>query len=348
MGTNLSTKLAQTLPCANRAVQPCSPRPSPGQQSRSIPCEAASGDSAEHYHVTSLNPFGKGPSQENVKIAILSIFRLLGTVPALGLQAPRGIKFELCQGRHNEDPRSVSSRPRLSVAMIVRDEQDVLAQSIESVRGLADEIVVLDTGSTDRTPQLAGRTRRDCPRQSLGKRLRRRAELLSAARVAATGSSGLTQVNEIAADDAARLRVFLDCDAKATTAYTIMVEVPPRDEGASAEQVAQFASCRPTRASDSSAGSARHVDDSLRAAGLAQFDAPCRIHRHPRQHDPERFLAKARRDLDLATAEAEASGKWPPRLLLAAGQAHGVLGQQDQARELLRQAIEILARPIPP
>ena len=47
------------------------------------------------------------------------------------------------------------SRPRLSVAMIVRDEQEVLAESIESVGKIADEIVVLDTGSADRTPELA-------------------------------------------------------------------------------------------------------------------------------------------------------------------------------------------------
>lgn len=47
------------------------------------------------------------------------------------------------------------SRPRLSVAMIVRDEQEVLAESIASVGTIADEIVVLDTGSTDRTPELA-------------------------------------------------------------------------------------------------------------------------------------------------------------------------------------------------
>ena len=48
-------------------------------------------------------------------------------------------------------------RPRLSVAMIVRDEQEVLADSIESVREIADEIVVLDTGSTDQTAKLAKR-----------------------------------------------------------------------------------------------------------------------------------------------------------------------------------------------
>lgn len=43
----------------------------------------------------------------------------------------------------------------LSVCMIVRDEAARLAAAIESVRGIADEIVVVDTGSTDETPRLA-------------------------------------------------------------------------------------------------------------------------------------------------------------------------------------------------
>ena len=48
-----------------------------------------------------------------------------------------------------------AERPRLSVAMIVRDEEAVLAESIESIRAIADEIVVLDTGSSDQTATLA-------------------------------------------------------------------------------------------------------------------------------------------------------------------------------------------------
>ena len=35
--------------------------------------------------------------------------------------------------------------------MIVRDEENNLPHCLESVRGLFDEIVVVDTGSTDRT-----------------------------------------------------------------------------------------------------------------------------------------------------------------------------------------------------
>jgi glycosyltransferase involved in cell wall biosynthesis/thioredoxin-like negative regulator of GroEL len=45
--------------------------------------------------------------------------------------------------------------PRLSVCLIVRNEERHLDRCLESVRGLADEIVVVDTGSTDRTIDIA-------------------------------------------------------------------------------------------------------------------------------------------------------------------------------------------------
>src|SRR5436190_5783574 len=45
--------------------------------------------------------------------------------------------------------------PRLSVAMIVRSCQEELAATLRSVRDLADELVILDTGSTDGTREVA-------------------------------------------------------------------------------------------------------------------------------------------------------------------------------------------------
>ena len=47
------------------------------------------------------------------------------------------------------------SSPRLSVCLIVKNEEKLLAQSLQSVRGLATQIVVVDTGSTDRTVEIA-------------------------------------------------------------------------------------------------------------------------------------------------------------------------------------------------
>lgn len=44
---------------------------------------------------------------------------------------------------------------RLSVCMIVRDEAGHIAECLEGLKGLADEVIVVDTGSSDDTPQLA-------------------------------------------------------------------------------------------------------------------------------------------------------------------------------------------------
>lgn len=44
---------------------------------------------------------------------------------------------------------------RLSLCMIVKDEAANLPRCLDSVKGWVDEIIVLDTGSTDATPQIA-------------------------------------------------------------------------------------------------------------------------------------------------------------------------------------------------
>lgn len=43
----------------------------------------------------------------------------------------------------------------ISLCMIVRDEEQTLARCLDSVSGLVDEIIVVDTGSTDRTREIA-------------------------------------------------------------------------------------------------------------------------------------------------------------------------------------------------
>jgi len=43
----------------------------------------------------------------------------------------------------------------LSVCMIVRDEEENLPRCLESIKGVADEIIVVDTGSKDRTKEIA-------------------------------------------------------------------------------------------------------------------------------------------------------------------------------------------------
>lgn len=43
----------------------------------------------------------------------------------------------------------------ISVCMIVKNEEDVLDRALSSIKGIADEIIIVDTGSTDYTKQIA-------------------------------------------------------------------------------------------------------------------------------------------------------------------------------------------------
>ena len=45
----------------------------------------------------------------------------------------------------------------VSLCMIVKNEEDVLARCLDSVRDVADEIVIVDTGSADCTREIARR-----------------------------------------------------------------------------------------------------------------------------------------------------------------------------------------------
>jgi hypothetical protein len=234
-------------------------------------------------------------------------------------------------------------RPRLSVAMIVRDEQDVLADSVESVRPIADEIVVLDTGSKDQTVAIARR---------LGAAVQRTfwANDFSAARnhclrfVTGDWVLWLDAGERLALDSTAELRQFLDEKAERDKVYHLWIEAPPREPNGSAEQVVQ-PRLMPAGAQLRFQGRVREtLEPALRDAGMATGRAPGCILLHDRQHDVERSLLKARRDLSLAAMEAQERGQSPPRLLLAAGEAHSVLGDLDKAREAFHEAIRTAER----
>ena len=45
----------------------------------------------------------------------------------------------------------------VSLCMIVKNEEDVLERCLESATELVDEIIIVDTGSTDRTKEIASR-----------------------------------------------------------------------------------------------------------------------------------------------------------------------------------------------
>ncbi len=55
----------------------------------------------------------------------------------------------------NNQTVSNKARPTLSACMIVKNEEKFLSQCMESIKDAVDEIIVVDTGSTDRTVEIA-------------------------------------------------------------------------------------------------------------------------------------------------------------------------------------------------
>lgn len=55
--------------------------------------------------------------------------------------------------KHPQSP--VCQRPTLSLCMIVKNEAETLERCLESAKGHVDEVVIVDTGSTDGTQQIA-------------------------------------------------------------------------------------------------------------------------------------------------------------------------------------------------
>jgi Flp pilus assembly protein TadD len=222
--------------------------------------------------------------------------------------------------------------------MIVRDEQDVLAESLRSVQPIADEIVVLDTGSTDRTPAVA---------QEFGAKVIRAdwTDDFSSARnqllehLAGDWILWLDAGEQLDDTSAAPLREWIDQEADPRKIYMLMVEAPPAEPGASSERAVRprLIPRHPGLRFD---GRVREtVLPAARAAGLDIDTAPGTILRHARQHDPQRKAQRARRDLELIALEKAGSASRPPRLLIARGEALANLGEQDQAREAFGEAV---------
>ncbi len=240
------------------------------------------------------------------------------------------------------DTQRLPSGPRLSVAMIVGDDQQVVASSLRSVWPVADEMVVFDAGSTDRTAKIA---------QAMG------AKILTGLwqdDFGAARNRVLKQVTGdwvlwldagdcLADDSAALLRSFLDQCASANCVYRVMVEAPPAEPAASPEQSAQIRLV-PNRRDLRFEGRVREtLKPAIEAAGLEVLLAPIRILCDPRRHDQEHKARRARRNLDLVALD-NADDACQVRLLLALGESAGDLENRPLARQAFAEAVRIAPR----
>ena len=227
---------------------------------------------------------------------------------------------------------------RLSVAMIVRNEAELVAASLASIRAIADEIVVVDTGSVDRTREVA---------------------VQGASRVldfawcddfAAARNFCLDEITgdwvlwldagETICDEGAhRLRALVDGQCDAERAYLVMVQAPGPRPDMAAEQIGRLR-LHPRRSGIEFTGRVREeIATAIEALGMSIELAPFSLTRARRDHDPEVKRAKAERNVHLAALEIQEHGVLP-QPLLAMADACVALGHVAEGIEFYSRALE--------
>jgi tetratricopeptide (TPR) repeat protein len=221
--------------------------------------------------------------------------------------------------------------------MIVRDAADVLADSLDSVRAISDEIVVMDTGSSDETLAVARRgadivdqiewqdsyadARNECLRH-------------------VTGNWVLwLEAGETLDDTAAQqLRNFVDEAAELNKAYLLLVQRPSASAGNSADQIGQQRLV-PNRPELRFQGRVREqVLNAVKNAGMGVDALECVVQCAAVSGEEQR--ARARRQLNLANLALTESGEQAAPLL-ARAEALAQLGRPHEAGEVYRRAIEL-------
>ncbi|MBN1909068.1 MAG: glycosyltransferase [Pirellulales bacterium] len=230
-------------------------------------------------------------------------------------------------------------RVRLSVAMIVRNEQKVLGESLRSVRSIADEVVILDTGSSDGTVALAEQTGARCIRANWNDDFAAARNLLYR-QLTGEWVLWLDAGETLEAASASELRTWLDRQAKGENVYMMLVRSPSPVPGASAEQIAQprLMPCNPGLRFE---GRIREtIEPSVLELGMKFAAAPGIIRRHARHQRSEVKARRAECDLRIAQLEIDAGAAPRPRVLIARGEALADLGQNTAARQAFLAAIE--------
>jgi tetratricopeptide (TPR) repeat protein len=239
-------------------------------------------------------------------------------------------------------PAAPNRRLSISIAIIARDCADLLAASLASVGRIADEIIVVDTGSRDRT--------RDVALQGASRVLEFTwCDDFSAARnFCLSQTTGdwilwLDAGETISAEGAAQLRALVDAQSDTACAYLVMVRAPEVRAGMAAEQIRRLR-LHPRRPGIEFTGRVREeIQTAIEALDMSVELAPFHLTRSPRDHNAEAKRAKAERNVHLAALEIQEHGVLPSPIL-AMAEACITLGHLAEGIDFFTRALEISPR----
>ncbi len=231
---------------------------------------------------------------------------------------------------------------RLSVAMIVRDAEQSLLSTLESVQDLADEIIIVDTGSADRTREIARR------RSTRLVELTWTNSFADARNAAIDETTGdwilwLDAGETVNAESARELRQFVDQLQHSNTAYLVMLQKAPAHKTGYVEQAARLRLI-PQRDDLRYYG---HVREQMRydqSLGELKVEiAPGIIERGSPDQDTRVRRARAERNLQLVKADQAEFGV-TARTEIVRGEALLDLQQGGNAALAFQQAVKIAER----
>lgn len=240
------------------------------------------------------------------------------------------------------DVNSAATRRKLTVAMIARDAARLIPASLKEISGLADEIVVVDTGSSDDTTNVA---------RELGASVYSfhwNDDFSAARNYALTKACGdwifwLDAGESVTDVTSAKLRQFLESSPSPENAYLVFIELPPSTSGGMRERVGRVR-LMPNRNDLVFEGRVgERLEPAIAAAGMSVKNSEFVIERTARDHGEQIKRARGSRNLGIIQQEIEFSGPTPRRLVIL-GEAYDLLNEKPKAAQAFREAIH-RARP---
>ncbi len=225
------------------------------------------------------------------------------------------------------------------MAIICHDDHDALRQTLSTARAIADEVIVVDSGTQGKSSELAATPGLVVVERPWNQDY---SALRNAALERATGDwlLWLEPGESMAADAASALRQFVLSTAQASNVYLLIVTVPPAPGEISGEQVAHVR-LLPRDGRLRFRGRVRErLEPTPEEIGLGSEGLPWRIARTARENDARYKIARAKRDLELVDLDMTVRGA-RPCLLLARGRALAGLHDRTGAAKAFRLAIAV-------